>query len=200
MAIPEIIRAEFPRMREEIVALLLEYERELVIDPCFHTFEAEIAGLPGPYSPGAGGAFLVAQRGDERIDGCVALKRVTPNSCEMKRLFVRSSARGTGLGRRLAEIIVEEGRRLDYATMRLDTIPASMKAAIQIYRSLGFGEVEPWTVNPNPEVLFMELQYKPVPKATHDRARHSTDVVGSVLGSRACDGGGCGGGHSVPAR
>jgi putative acetyltransferase len=99
--------------------------------------------------------ILVARDGDE-IVGCVALRRLGDGVCEMKRLYVRPAARGSGAGRALAAAIVEEARRLGYRAMRLDTLP-TMDAARELYLSLGFRAVDRYNDNPIDGVLFFEL-------------------------------------------
>ncbi|HUJ56084.1 MAG TPA: GNAT family N-acetyltransferase [Gaiellaceae bacterium] len=113
-------------------------------------FEAELAALPGGYD-----AILVARDGEEVV-GCVALRPLADGACELKRLYVRPDARGSGAGRALAEAVVEEARRLGYRTMRLDTLP-TMDAARALYRSLGFVPAERYSDNPIPGVLFFAL-------------------------------------------
>jgi len=110
----------------------------------------ELAALPGGYE-----ALLVA-RVDGETAGCVALKRLPDGACELKRLYVRPAARGSGTGRALAEAAVERARELGYATMRLDTLPM-MNAARKLYLSLGFRPIERYNDNPIPGVLFFEL-------------------------------------------
>ena len=127
------------RDRSAVVALLRQYEAGLGIRLCFQGFETELAGLPGAYSPPRGQMLLARASGDGRLAGIVALRPdlVAPDLCEMKRLYVSASARGLGLGRALALAIVEEGRRLGYGRMGLDTLP-TMTEAQTLYRSLGF--------------------------------------------------------------
>jgi ribosomal protein S18 acetylase RimI-like enzyme len=122
---------------------------------CFQNFEQELAELPGKYSPPEGRLLLALD--DERLAGCVALRRLDALTCEMKRLYVRAEARGKGLGRRLAEAAIEEARATGYKRMRLDTLPSKMKEANIIYHSLGFGKINPYYHNPVNEAVFMEL-------------------------------------------
>src|SRR5262245_27075503 len=125
--------------RAAVVALLREYEAGLGVSLCFQGFEAEVAGLPGDYAPPRGQMLLARDTDSVALLGMVALRPV-PGAiklCEMKRLYVRPSARGTGLGRRLAMRIMDEARRLGYRRMCLDTLPTMVEAQ-RLYRSLGF--------------------------------------------------------------
>ena len=127
------------RDRERIVALLREYETGIGVSLCFQNFAAELAGLPGDYAPPGGGMILARASGKEELVGCVAVRRVpeSPGLCEMKRLYVRGAARGSGLGRTLALAAMDMARRIGYGRMCLDTMP-SMTAAQSLYRALGF--------------------------------------------------------------
>jgi GNAT superfamily N-acetyltransferase len=149
-----IIDAARPTDLPTVRALLREYAASLPFDLDFQGFDDELAMLPGAYAPPRG-ALLVA-RADTEIVGCVGVRALDEDTCEMKRLYVLSSQRGTGLGRRLAEASITEARRLGYRTMRLDTVPG-MEAAQAIYGRLGFRDAEPYTANPVPGTRFLQL-------------------------------------------
>ena len=133
--------------------LFREYEQSLGVDLCFQGFEEELAGLPGAYAPPRG--RLLIARDDQRAVGCVALRALGDDLCEMKRLYLRPGLRGRGVGRMLAERIMDEARAIGYRTMRLDTLPM-MQDAIAMYERLGFQRIAPYYSNPVPGALFME--------------------------------------------
>lgn len=151
----EFITAATEEDYREARVLLREYEAEIEVDLCFQGFEEELDALERVYGPPGGIFFLLRQEG--RIAGCVALKDLGGGVCEMKRLFLRPDFRGGGLGRRCAERIVRTAREMGYRAMRLDTLPA-MRAAVALYRSMGFAEIAQYTENPLEGALFMELR------------------------------------------
>jgi GNAT superfamily N-acetyltransferase len=142
---PGGIRPAEARDAEHVRALMREYAAGVGVDLSFQDFDGELADPLGFYE-----LVLVAE------DGCVGLRRLDRTTCEMKRLYVRAPARRTGLGRRLAEAVVDAARARGYRTMLLDTLP-SMTAAHGLYESLGFVPTTPYRHNPIAGTSFLEL-------------------------------------------
>jgi putative acetyltransferase len=150
-----IVPAHKGKRLPQVRMLFEEYAASLGITLCFQGFEEELAALPGSYAPPSGRLLLALQRGD--LAGCVALQRLTPDACEMKRLYVRPGVRSLGIGRMLAERIIHEGKATGYRRIRLDTLP-TMTAALILYRQLGFREIAPYRHNPVEGAVFLELR------------------------------------------
>lgn len=136
-------------------ALFEEYAASLDFELCFQDFQTELDALPGDYAPPTGDLLLAEV--DDEIAGCVALRKLDEGVCEMKRLYVRPDFRRSGVGRTLAEHIVERGRDLGYRIMRLDTVQ-TMHPARALYRDLGFRKTDAYYDNPLPDVVYMERE------------------------------------------
>lgn len=134
---------------QDTIALFQEYAVSLSVDLDFQDFRQELAELPSHYGPPRGALLLVWV--DDALAGCCALRPMDaadyPNAAEMKRLYVRKAFRGLGLGRQLAEAILDEARRAGYSHVLLDTLD-DMEAARALYEDLGFEEIPPYYHNP----------------------------------------------------
>ncbi len=148
-----------PRLPTDLPAitqLFRAYAASLPVDLGYQGFEEELASLPGKYAPPRG-ALLIARDADSAALGCVAMRPLDEDVCEMKRLYVAPEGRGAGLGRALAEAIIETARAAGYREMRLDTL-ASMAGAQALYRALGFVEIAPYYDTPIEGTMFMGLK------------------------------------------
>ncbi|WP_455269795.1 GNAT family N-acetyltransferase [Rhizobium herbae] len=148
-----IARAESRQDIAAAVALFEAYARSIGIDLSYQGFEAEMAAMPGKYAPPAG-ALLIARDARDDAVGCAALRPLERGICEMKRLYVAPAGRGLGLGKALAEAVIDEARRIGYREIRLDTLP-TMNAAIGLYEALGFSRIAPYYETPVAGTLFL---------------------------------------------
>lgn len=135
----------------DVSALFHAYAATLPVDLNAQRFIEEVADLPGAYGAPAG-ALLIARSDDGGALGCVALRRLDDAACEMKRLYVDPATRGSGLGRALVEAVIEQGRRLGYREIKLDTLP-HMQSALALYRRLGFKQIAPYGNHPYPGLI-----------------------------------------------
>jgi GNAT superfamily N-acetyltransferase len=134
-----------------------EYAESLPIDLCFQGFDAELESLPGEYAAPRGALLLAFV--DDELAGCGAFRALADvdyaNACEMKRLYVRRAFRRFGLGRVLAQALIERACEAGYSTMLLDTLD-DMEAARGLYATLGFEEVPPYYYNPIPGAHYLK--------------------------------------------
>jgi putative acetyltransferase len=126
----------------------------LSVDLGFQGFDREMASLPGEYAPPRG-ALLVARTAGRSL-GCVAFRPLDDGTAELKRLWVRPDARGTGAGRLLVARALEDARGAGYERIRLDTL-RGQEAAQALYRSFGFAEIAPYRHNPVAGTTYLEL-------------------------------------------
>jgi ribosomal protein S18 acetylase RimI-like enzyme len=172
------MRIEAASNLDEVREIFREYAQSTGVDLGFQNFDQELATLPTFYaaifvarpnchpersegspadariSSPIGGSFADAQ--DDTVAGCVALRDLGDQLCEMKRLYVRPAFRGRSLGKTLALHVIAEARARGYKAMRLDTLP-SMNEAMGLYESLGFRDIEPYRFNPVAGSRFLEL-------------------------------------------
>jgi putative acetyltransferase len=145
----ELLTPATPELLAATRVIFLDYAEQLGVDLCFQNFDAELATLPGDYAA-PGGALLLALV-DGEVAGCGALRALTDvdyaNACEMKRLYVRPAFRRFGIGRLLAQALMDRGVQAGYSNLLLDTLD-DMEAARGLYTSLGFEEIPPYYFNP----------------------------------------------------
>jgi len=151
----KIIFTESKEQLASIKELFIEYAKSLGFSLCFQDFDKELAGLPGEYAPPDGRLILALD--DTDAIGCIALRKLDEGICEMKRLYVKPSARGNGLGKLLVNALIDEAKKIGYTKMRLDTVP-KMKEAIDLYLKIGFKEIKPYRENPIEGALYMEME------------------------------------------
>lgn len=138
---------------EEIKALFREYEKFLGVSLCFQNFEEELAKLPAKYAEPEG--VILLAKVDEVSAGCAALWKLEEGVCEMKRLYVKPTYQGLGLGKKLANAIIDEAQKKGYKKMKLDTL-RRLESANNLYKSLQFTETIPYNYNPEDDVAYYE--------------------------------------------
>jgi ribosomal protein S18 acetylase RimI-like enzyme len=156
---PEItlLVPDTPELMDAVRALFREYAHSLGVDLCFQHFDAELAALPGDYAAPTGALLLATVDGE--IAGCGAMRPLAdadyPNACEMKRLYVRRAFRRFGLGRLIAQALMDHADAAGYSVMLLDTLD-DMEAARGLYASLGFEDIPPYYFNPIPGAHYLK--------------------------------------------
>jgi len=145
----ELLTPVSPKDWEEVRAIFKEYAHSLNVDLCFQGFDEEVSNLPGEYAVPRGSLLLASV--DGQVAGCCALRPLDSsdysNAAEMKRLYVRSTYRGLGLGRQLVQAILDAAQLAGYSCVLLDTLD-DMEAARALYEDLGFTEIPPYYHNP----------------------------------------------------
>ncbi len=154
-----LVEGDNPERLAAVRELFTEYADALDIDLCFQNFEQELVTLPGAYAPPQGALLLALVDGAPA--GCGALRALSDvdyaNACEMKRLYVRRAFRRFGLGRALAQALMEQATRAGYSTLLLDTLD-DMESARGLYAALGFVEVPPYYFNPIPGAHYLKAE------------------------------------------
>jgi ribosomal protein S18 acetylase RimI-like enzyme len=155
----QLLTPESPQQLDATRTIFREYAEGLGVDLCFQNFDAELASLPGEYAAPRGVLLLATVDGE--LAGCGACRPLSDvdyaNACEMKRLYVRPRFRGFGLGRILAQALMDHALRAGYSAMLLDTLD-DMEAARGLYQALGFEEIPPYYFNPIPGAHYLKAQ------------------------------------------
>lgn len=148
-----IREAKFPADLQAVQTLMREYQTAMNAETCFDAFEEELRDLPGPYARPTG--VVVLGFVNREPAACVAMRPLSASTCELKRLYVRPEARGTGLGLGLVRRVLREAREMGYATIKLDTLP-TMTQAIKLYEKMGFVRTRPYNHRKAGEAVFFE--------------------------------------------
>ena len=139
---------------DEVKGLFEEYTKMLGVNLDFQHYDEEINSLPGKYIMPDGRLYLAYYNGN--LAGCIGLRKFDKDTCEMKRLFVRSEFRGLKIGKLLSLKVINDAKKLGYKTMYLDTL-STLENAVYTYKNLGFKEIEPYYKNPLEDVLYFKL-------------------------------------------
>lgn len=151
----EIIQAEDRKDCETAKSLIVEYTASLDINLDFQHLHRELQEFPGHYAPPQGRVLLA--KSENQVGGCVCLRPLANDVCEMKRLYVKSEYRGRAIGKQLALAVIQEAKTIGYHCMRLDTL-STMSEAMALYQMLGFTRIEPYYDNSVEGALFFELK------------------------------------------
>lgn len=143
---------------EVAIKLFEEYASQIGVDLSFQNFNDEIRDIKNQYSRPDGLIFLVFNDQNDPV-GCFGIRKFEEGIGELKRMYLKDEARGQGLGKRMLKDAVKAGKALGYLKMRLDTLP-SMNAAIGLYKSLGFYEIDAYRYNPISGTKYFEISLK----------------------------------------
>ena len=161
MSPPQIrlFEADTPAHWDQTRVIFREYAAALGIDLQFQNFDDELAGLPGDYARPEG--LLLLATVDGELAACGAFRPLRDvdyaNACEMKRLYVKPAFRRYGLGRQLAQVLIDRAIEAGHSVMLLDTLD-DMEAARGLYAALGFEEIPPYYFNPVPGAHYLKVE------------------------------------------
>lgn len=146
---------------EEIKKLFLEYTEMLVEnDPNFakylelQNYDSELEHLEYKYRLPDGRLYIV--KVENEVAGCIGLRKIDSENCEIKRLYVRPEFRGQKIANKLVEMIINDAKKIGYKNMLLDTLPF-LEGAIHLYKKFGFYEIESYNNNPMDTLIYMKL-------------------------------------------
>lgn len=151
----EILSAVSAEYLDSVKLLFQEYWDSFGFTPCFQNFDLELAELPGKYAPPTGRLALALVDGEPA--GCVAFRQIDAARCEAKRLYVRPTFRGLGIGIALLKWLIAEARSAGYEEMVADTMPV-MERAIAMYERIGFERTGPYVKDATAGAIYVRLR------------------------------------------
>ena len=138
--------------------LFKEYASQIVIDLEFQNFNKEVENLEDQYSRPEGVIYIIYNQENYPI-GCFGIRKLDSSISELKRMYLKEGYRGLGFGKKMMEKAIEAGKEMGYKKMRLDTL-STMDAAIGLYKSVGFYEIESYCFNPIQTAKYFEINLK----------------------------------------
>ena len=145
---------ELKKLFTEYTDLVIEGDKTFEEYLKIQHFDQEILHLEDKYGKPDGRIYVAFFEG--KLAGCVGLKKIDNEICEMKRLYVRPEFRGKHIGNILAEKIIDEAKKTGYKSMVLDTFPF-LSAAIKMYKNMGFYEIEQYNDSPMKDAVYLKL-------------------------------------------
>ncbi|HVW97004.1 MAG TPA: GNAT family N-acetyltransferase [Mucilaginibacter sp.] len=139
---------------EKARTLFKEYAQSLPFDLSYQDFEKELDTLNTQYNK-PDGALLLFILPDNNAAGCVGVRKFSEGIAELKRLYVKPDHRNLKIGKTLLETAIAIARHLNYAYMRLDSVPGQSKAQ-ELYKQFGFYEIPPYRYSPVEGTIFFE--------------------------------------------
>lgn len=103
------------------------------------------------------GTFLVMVD-DNKIVGTGAIKKLDPETCELKRLWFLKEYRGKGLGYQMTQELLSFARQKGYRRVRLETDPEAQSQAVSFYKQLGFYEIPRYSLHDDEMAMEMNLR------------------------------------------
>lgn len=146
--------AEINILFSEYTNMLIENDASFQEYLDIQNYDNEILHLEQKYGMPDGRLYLLYC--DDQAAGCIGLRKIDDQNCEMKRLYIRPEFRGNGLGVILVKKIIEDAREIGYSYMLLDTLPF-LESAIHMYQKLGFYEIESYNDSPMDTSIYMKL-------------------------------------------
>lgn len=146
--------AETPEHIDSTRVLFREYWESFGFTPCFQNFDREIDELPGKYAGPRGRLALAVIDGSAA--GCVAIRPIDDERCELKRLYVRTEHRGKGVGLTLLKWAIAAALSCGYKEMLADTMPV-MERALDMYDRIGFERADAYDDEPTEGAIYLRL-------------------------------------------
>ena len=147
---------------ESIRELFMEYTESLIAADQYvatvlqaQDFEEELADVGKKYGRPEGRLYLAYW--DRELAGCIGLRRIDDECCEMKRLYVRPQYRSRHIGSVLVKRIIQDARDIGYRSILLDTL-LFLEDAVRMYRRIGFHETKKYNNNPMETAVYMRME------------------------------------------